>query len=156
MSGKEDKCNNTNKTKIPMWHPAWDMWRVTSGMWHVTHGGRWKFSHNFRSLVNMVLELLCLEEWGEKDELLSYWVNKWRRCLQNSPIYTKYFQNNRIKKRNKFFLSSWKNLMCVLKLCNQLRIVKGRQPFIPLAWLVLLLLSHCYLLQFCYLLFWAD
>ena len=51
-----------------MCHVTCETWHMTCNMWHVTHGGRWTFSQNFRSLAHTVWEWRCLEDLEEKDE----------------------------------------------------------------------------------------
>ena len=49
-----------------------DICYVTCDMQHVTHGGRWSFSQNFRSLAHTVWEWRCLEDISTKDQLLNH------------------------------------------------------------------------------------
>ena len=53
------------------WHLTCDMWHQTFDMWHVTHGGGWTLSQNVSSLALTVWDLWCLEDWVEKDQLLT-------------------------------------------------------------------------------------
>ena len=52
-----------------MWHVTHDMWHMTCDMWHATHGGRWTFSQNFRSLAHTVVSQTvhpATAAWDEK------------------------------------------------------------------------------------------
>ena len=49
-------------------------------MWHVTYFGGWTFSQNFSSLALMVCELWYLEDWEEKADGLTEWINNEGVC----------------------------------------------------------------------------
>ena len=54
-----------------------DIWHMTCDTWHVTHGGGWTISKNFRSPALKVWNKQCLEDYEQKDDQLSQWINQW-------------------------------------------------------------------------------
>ena len=69
------------------WHMTWYTWHIKCKMWHLAHDLWWTLCQNFGSLVLMVWELCCFEDFEEEDR----WMNTtepylhsylWRVCYQ--------------------------------------------------------------------------
>ena len=66
--------------KWDMWHATFDTWHVTCETWHETHGGRWTFCNNFRSLAHTVWEWRLSENLEENHQSVNEWINHKSVC----------------------------------------------------------------------------
>ena len=92
------------------WHGTPDTLHMTPDTWHATHGGRWTFSENVRSLALTVWVWRCFENLEKKDESVYQLIIVMTEVFVEDPRlhwsvnYSGYW--NKVKDQNRQMLQS--------------------------------------------------